>query len=66
MKRGPGIGTIVIIGLVVWWLTQRREAKAAGLLPAETYPYESEYERLHKVVPITAWTERLFEVYGGE
>jgi len=65
VKRDIGIGTIVIIGLVLWWLTQRREAQAAGLLPDQTYPHEiSEYERLHMTVPITASTERLFEVYG--
>ena len=64
MKRGIGIGTIVVIGLIVWWLTQKREARAAELLPGATYLTESEYERLHMIVPITASTERLFEVYG--
>ena len=65
-----GIGAIVIVGLVVWWLTQRqKQAQAAELLPGQTYPTEygeSEYEKLHKVVPITASTSRLFEVYGEE
>ena len=60
MKRGVGIGTIVIIGLVVWWLTQRQEAQAEGISVGEM----SEYEKLHINVPITAKTERLFEVYG--
>jgi len=65
-----GIGAIVIGGLVVWWLTQRqKQAQAAELLPGKTYPTdlgESEYEKLHTTVPITASTERLFEVYGEE
>ena len=63
MKRGVGIGTVVIIGLVVWWLTQRqRQAQASGMSASGM----SEYERLHTTVPITASTERLFEVYGEE
>ena len=65
-----GIGAIVIGGLVVWWLAQRqKQAQAAELLPGKTYPTdlgESEYEKLHTTVPITASTERLFEVYGEE
>jgi len=111
VKRDIGIGTIVIIGLVLWWLTQRQEAQAVELLPSASgykalpaglivggtpdscgyqyYPdrggwmrswdessfipasqkpewskFISEYERLHTYVPITAWTERLFGVYG--
>ena len=61
MKRGIGIGTIVVIGLIVWWLTQRqKQAQASGIPPGEM----SEYEKLHTYVPITASTERLFEVYG--
>ena len=62
MKRGVGIGTIVIVGLVIWWLSQRREAQAAGMPAGEM----SEYEKLHTYVPITASTEKLFEVYGGQ
>jgi len=62
-----GIGAIVVIGLLVWWLTQRREAQAAGLLPGETYPIyeESEYEKLHKVVPITKYLEKEFIVFDN-
>ena len=61
MKRGAGIGTLVVIGLVIWWLTQRqKQAQASGIPPGEM----SEYEKLHIMVPITAKTERLFEVYG--
>ena len=61
------IGAIVIGGLVVWWLTQRqKQAQAAELLPGKTYPTEygeSEYEKLHKVVPITRYVEREIPVY---
>ena len=58
-----GIGAIVIIGLVVWWLTQRqKQAQASGMPTGEM----SEYEKLHTYAPITASTERLLEVYGGE
>ena len=58
MKRGVGIGTAAIIGLAVWWLAQRQKQEATGM------PEVSEYEKLHTTVPITASTERLFEVYG--
>ena len=57
-----GIGTVVIVGLVVWWLTQQKQAQAAGM-PAGKM---SEYERLRTYVPITASTERWFEVYGED
>ena len=57
-----GIGAIVIVGLVIWWLAQRREAQASGMPTGEM----SEYEKLHTYVPITASAERLLEVYGGE
>ena len=61
MERGVCIGTVVIIGLVAWWLTQRqRQARAYWK------PEMDEYEKLHTTVPITALTERLFEVYGEE
>ena len=56
-----GIGAIVIVGLVIWWLTQQKQAQASGMPTGEM----SEYEKLHTTVPITAHTERLFEVYGG-
>ena len=58
------IGTIVIIGLIVWWLTQRqKEVQAAEVLPSKTYPAESEYEKLHRVVPITRYMEKEIPVY---
>ena len=57
------IGIIVIIGLIAWWLTQRqRQAQASGMSTSKP----NEYEKLHTTVPITANTERLFEVYGEE
>ena len=57
------IGIIVIIGLVAWWLTQRqKQAQASGTSASGM----DEYEKLHTTVPITANTERLFEVYGEE
>ena len=63
MVKGISIGMMVIIGLVVWWLTQRqRQAQASGMPTSEV----SEYEKLHTIVPITASTERLLEVYGGQ
>jgi len=59
------IGTIVIIGLIIWWLTQRqKEAQAAELLPSKTYPAESEYEKLHRVLPITKYVEKQIPVYS--
>jgi len=59
VKRGVGISTVVIIGLVAWWLMQRqKQAQASGMSEV------SEYEKLHTTVPITASTERLFKVYG--
>ena len=60
MKGSVGIGTVVIIGLAVWWLAQRQKQGASGM------PEVSEYEKLHTTVPITASTKRLFEVYGEE
>jgi len=59
MKRGTGIGTIVVIGLIIWWLTRNRQAQAAATPAGEM----SEYERLHTYVPITANTEKLLRVY---
>ena len=59
-----GIGTIVIIGLGVGWLTRSKQAQAAELLPGETYPAESEYEKLHRVVPITEFVEKEMPVYN--
>ena len=64
-----GIGAVVIVGLVVWWLTQRqKQAQAAELLPGKTYPTEygeSEYEKLHKVVPITEYIEKELIVFDN-
>ena len=64
MKTGLGIGGLILIGLLVWWLNQRKEAQAAELLPGETYPAEeSEYEKLHKVVPITRYVTKEIPVF---
>ena len=63
MKMAGDIGALVVIGLLVWWLTRSKQARVAGL---PTTSEISEYEKLHTYVPITAKTERLFEVYGGQ
>ena len=63
MKTASGIGMPVIIGLVVWWLTRSKQVQATGLLPEQTYPTKSEYEKLRRVVPITAYVERTVPVY---
>ena len=66
MKRGIGIGTLVVIGLIAWWLGRNKQAQAAELLPEQTYPTEygeSEYGKLHKVAPITRYAEREIPVY---
>ena len=64
MKRGIGVGTVVVIGLIVWWLTRSKQTQASELLPGATSVVESEYEKLHKTVPITASVEKVLEVYG--
>ena len=65
MKRGISIGTVVIIGLVIWWLTQRpKSIQTTKITPMRFYPQGSEYEKLHKVVPITRYVERQIPVYG--
>ena len=69
MKKGIGAGTLVVIGLIAWWLTRSKQVQAAGLLPGQTYPAEygeSEYEKLHKTVPITQWVEKELIVYGKQ
>ena len=63
MKKGMGIGGLVLIGLVFWALTRGKEARAAELLPGATYLPESEYEELHKVVPITKYVEKEIPVF---
>ena len=66
MKRGIGIGTLVVIGLIAWWLSRNKQAQAAESLPELAYRTEygeSEYEKLHKVVPITRYVEREIPVY---
>ena len=63
-----GIGAIAIIGLAVWWLTQRqKQAQASELLPGATYvtESESEYEKLHKTVPITQYVEKELIVFDN-
>jgi len=61
-----GIGGVLLIGLLVWWLTQKKEAQASELLPGETYSEESEYEKLHKVVPITKYVVKEIPVFETE
>ena len=68
MKKTSGIGALVVIGLIAWWLTRNRQAQAAGLLPGKTYPTdygESEYEKLHRVVPITQYVEKELIVFDN-
>ena len=63
--KNIGIGGLIIIGLIVWWLMQRqKEAQAAELLPSKTYLTESEYEKLHRVLPITKYVETQIPVYS--
>ena len=63
------IGKLVIavaISAVVFWVVKRQSDKtqAAGLLPGAIYPTtESEYEKLHRVVPITKHIEVEIPVY---
>ena len=68
MKAAGGIGVLVAIGLIVWWLSQRQgQAQIAELLPGETHPTEfgeSEYEKLHPVVPITEHVTKEMPVYN--
>ena len=58
MKKGMGMGGLVLIGLLAWVLTQKKPAQAAELLPGATYNEPSEYELLHKVVPITKYVTK--------
>ena len=59
MKVAGGIGILVIIGLIAWWLTQQKQAQATGLPIDEM----SEYEKLHTTVPITRYVEKEMPVY---
>ena len=66
MKTAGGIGILIIAGLIIWWLIQSKQARAAGLLPGQTYPAqvgETEYEKLHTTVPITRYVEKEMPVY---
>ena len=63
MKEGIGVGGLILIGLLVWWLLKGQKTEAAPLLRGETYLTESEYEKLHRVVPITAKEEKEIQVY---
>ena len=58
--KGTAVGTLVIIGLIAWWLMRRARPAPTGVVPL---PYESEYEKLHKVVPITKHIEVEIPVY---
>ena len=58
----------VIAVLVIWWLTQSKQARAAELLPGQTYPTEvgeTEYEKLHKIVPIIQYIEKELVVFDN-
>ena len=55
---------IAAILAVVFWRAKRQSDKAVGPLSGAIYPTtESEYEKLHKVVPITKYVERQIPVY---
>jgi len=60
-----GIAKIVVVGVLVgvaWWVT-RRIAEGKPIIPTATEAM-SEYEKLHKVVPITKFVEKEIPVYG--
>ncbi len=64
------VGTLVLIGLVVWWLSKGQGTEAANLLPAlktgATFPsYPSEYELMHTTLPITSFTDKTIPVFTG-
>ena len=67
--KGKDMTSIIVvaaISVVVFWLVKRQsdKAQAAELLPGAIYPTtESEYEKLHKVVPITKHIEVEIPVY---
>ena len=54
---------IAAILAIVFWRAKRQSDKAVGPLSGATCPYESEYEKLHKVVPITKYVKRQIPVY---
>ena len=65
-KDRTSIIVVAAILAVVFWLVKRQldKAQAAGLLPGAIYPTtESEYEKLHRVVPITKHIEVEIPVY---
>ena len=45
MKKGLGVGAIVIMGLIIWWLSQKAKvAEALSLEPIDLEPTEKELE----------------------
>ena len=64
--KGKDMTSIIVVAAilaVVFRLVKRQSDKAVGPLSGATYPYESEYEKLHKVGPITKYVERQIPVY---
>jgi len=61
MKKGLGIGGLVLLGFLIWWLGQKAKEARAAEAPAEAYV--SEYERLHAIVPITKYVEKKIPVF---
>uniref|UniRef100_A0A6M3IRE0 Uncharacterized protein n=1 Tax=viral metagenome TaxID=1070528 RepID=A0A6M3IRE0_9ZZZZ len=61
-----GIGGVIIVGLVIWWLSQRAtEAKAATIatgLSSGEIAYDSRHT--HEIVPITNYATQELSVYG--
>ena len=65
MGKGIGIGAIVVIGLIAWWLTRSKQAQAATGVPSGEVSRLSEYEKLHTYVPITRHIEKELVVFDN-
>jgi len=63
--KGIGIGAIVVIGLIAWWLTRSKQAQAATGAPSGEVSGLSEYEKLHITVPITRYIEKELVVFDN-
>jgi len=65
--KGKDMTSIIVVAAilaVVFQLVKRQSDKAVGPLPGAIYPTtESEYEKLHKVGPITKYVKRQIPVY---
>jgi hypothetical protein len=55
-KAALGIGTLIIIGLVLWAISRAREAEAAP----------QELEKWHVEVPIPLWLKKEIPVFPEE